>query len=259
MQQTTQTQRQWQPQRQLHPFKHAISRSLPWDTVIPASFFLAAAICWTDPTLAPSVMFLFVGCTSLFFESLAAYFAKPATQYISTALTDSLNSLTEEENSERTEQLLQALAGTISRTLQSDALTSTVKESMIEMLTSDELHQTTIQTLQRAMVIASEDVQFRDTVMEVGKRAFVGALSDQKLVEELMTSIMDAIVLASQNDKLRKALLEIVTQGMADAFEDDRFVTVVRRAVRDTLQDKELYQASARGLIAAANPFASRR
>ena len=236
----------------------SITQSLPWDTLIPSTLFLAAAICWADPSLAPAVTFLCLGFASLSFDSLAEYFTKPAALQVSKSLTDSLNSFTDEKNSEQTEKLFQAFAGIISRSLQSKALMTTIKESAISLLTSEELHNTVLQTLEKAMVVASEDKQFQDTVMKIGKDAFVGALSDEKLIAELMDSIVGAIVSASQNEKLRKTMLQVITQGMADAFEDERFVSVVRGAVKDTLKDKDLYHAGAKGLIAAANPFASK-
>jgi hypothetical protein len=229
-----------------------LGRSLPWETIIPASFFAAAAACWYSPEFAPSIAFVILGFGAVFFDSFAAYFTKPAVLGLSVALTDSFQTFAAEENSEQTDRLLDALADSIGRALQSSALTSTIKASIMDTLKDDDLQRATIHTLQSALIKASENEGFRETAMDVTKRAFVGALSNKDYVDELMTSIVSAIVSASQNEELTKSLLGVVTQAVSEALADEDFVSEIRGAVKDCLRDGDLYRAGAKGMISAA-------
>jgi hypothetical protein len=230
----------------------ALGRSLPWETILPASFLAAAAACWHSPEFAPSIAFAILGLGAVFFESIAAHFSKPAALGLSLALTDSFQTFADEENSEQTDRLLEALASLIGRALQSSALTHTIKASIMDTLKDDDLQGATIHTLQSALIKASESEGFRDTAMDVTKRAFVGALSNKEFVSELMISIVNAIVSASQNEELTKSLLFVVTQAVSEALADEAFISQIKFAIKECLQDGDLYRASAQGMISAA-------
>lgn len=227
-------------------------RSVPWDIAIPASFLAASAACWYAPDFAPSVTFALLGFATLFFDSVATYFTKPAATGLSLVLTDSFQTFADEENAEETDRLLNALANSIGRALQSSALTSTVKSSIIDVLKDDDLQAATIYTLQSALIKASENEGFRDTAMDMTKRAFVGALSNEDFVKALMTSIVSAIVSASQEEELTKSIMGVVTQAVSEALADEQFVGEITGAVKECLRDGDFYRASASGMIKAA-------
>lgn len=215
---------------------YEIGRVLPWETVIPASLFLCSALCYARPELFPSILFGLLAFAGIFLDSIGAYI----TRRMSWAISESLTVFSDDRQNQQINKVI-----------------TTVKNFIIGLLTDEELHAAAIRTLQSSLIQASENTEFRDTALDVTKRAFVGALSDEKLIGELVDAIVDAIVSASQNEKLRKTMLEVVTQGMSDALEDEKFVSIFRGAVRDTLKDKDLYRAGARGILAAANPFSN--
>ena len=130
-----------------------------------------------------------------------------------------------------------------------------IKSSLVNILTDRELHVIMLQTIQEGIIQASNDENFRQTLLDVTKKSLVAAMKDDIFIKELMNSIVDAIILSSQNEKLRDGMLEVITKGMSDALQNEQFVKVFRSAVKDTLQDKELYRASAKGIISAAIPI----
>ena len=171
--------------------------------------------------------------------------------FIDTA-TDAINTITDEQHAEQTERLFNAIADLISKSVNSSALTATMKESFVASLMDDDLHEATLDTLQRSLVKASENERMRMTVLDVTKRAFVGALNDDQFVRELMESIVAAIVQASKEDELTLSLLDVTTRAVSQALADEAFVQEIRGAVKSTLQDGDLYKAGARGMFAAA-------
>lgn len=225
---------------------------MPWETIVPSAWFVAAAVCWYDPQLGFSIAFMMVGFTYLFMDSLATYFTKPAVQGMSAALTDALNTFASEENSEQADLLFDALTETISKALQSHALVSTLKHSFAETLQDDELQQVGIDTLQSALIKASENDEFQETALNVTKKAFIAALSNEAFVKELMESVVNAIVMASQDEQLTKSILGVVTQAVSEALADDDFTSELRGAVKDALRDGDIYRAGATGMISAA-------
>ena len=237
----------------------SLADDLPFDIVIPAVFLSASAICYADPGYAPSICFFILGSASIIMGSVVKYYTKPTAQTVSEVLTDSLVSFADDRNQDQSDKLFGAVSKVLSKTMDSDALNLTVKNAVVGLLTNDELHALLLVTLHRAMIKASDDEELQQTLSKVAKKAFVGALSDKQLLEDLMNSVVDAIVNASQNERLNKNMLDVITLGMSNAFEDERFVSVVRGAVKDTLKDRTLYQAGAKGLLSAANPFANMR
>jgi len=83
-------------------------------------------------------------CCVLLYEAAAA-------EGLSKALTDSLSAFADESDKEQTEMLLDALASSIGRALQSSALMGTVKTSIIETVSDDELQTAVINTVQAGM------------------------------------------------------------------------------------------------------------
>ena len=158
-------------------------------------------------------------------------------------------------NTEKTkcgDKLFNAIADLISKSVKSSALTATLKESFVASLMDDDLHEATLNTLQRSLVKASENERLRMTVLEVTKKAFVGALNDDDFVRDLMASIVSALVQASKEEELTSSLLEVMTTAVSQALADEAFVQEIRGAVKSTLQDGDLYKAGARGMFAAA-------
>jgi hypothetical protein len=80
----------------------------------------------------------------------------------------------------------------------------------------------------------------------------VGALNDENFVRDLMTSIVSALVQASKEDEITSAILDVVTRAVSQALADETFVQELRGAMKDTLQDGDMYKAGAKGILAAA-------
>lgn len=130
----------------------------------------------------------------LFITPVTKYFTRPATISFTSRLTDAINTITDEKHDEQTEKLFNAIAELISKSVNSSTLTATFKELFVASLMDDDLHEATLNTLQRLLVKASENERLRLTVLDVTKRAFVGALNDDDFVRDLMTSIVSALV-----------------------------------------------------------------
>ena len=92
-------------------------------------------------------------------------------------------------------------------------------------------------------------------MLKVIKKSFTGALSDEEFVRDLMSAIVGAVVQASKEEELTQSILDVVTQAVSQALADENFVSEIRGAVKDTLQDGELYKAGARGVVSAAFGF----
>jgi hypothetical protein len=223
-----------------------------WDVLIPGSLFFSSALCYNHPQMAPSIGFAMLGLATIFITPVTKYFTRPATISLTATLTDALNTLTDEKHDEQTEKLFSAIADLISKSVHSSVLTATLKESFVASLMDDDLHEATLNTLQRSLVKASENERLRMTILDVTKRAFVGALNDDEFVRDLMASIVTAIVQASKEEELTISVLDVVTRAVSQALANEDFVQEIRGAVKDTLQDGEMYKAGARGVIAAA-------
>jgi len=222
-----------------------------WDIIIPSSLFLASAICWLDPSIAPSIIFAILGFSSVYITPVMQYFTKPATQSLTTTLTDALNTIADEKHSEQREKLFSAVSDLLVVTLQSETLTTTLKQSLLASLMDDDLHEATLNTLQTALIKASENEGFRTTALFVVKDAFVGALNDEEFVRDLMSSLVGAIVQASKEEELTQSILDVVTRAVSQALADESFVSEIRGAVKDTLSDGDIYKAGAKGMLSA--------
>ncbi|KAL7533960.1 hypothetical protein ACHAWF_004674 [Thalassiosira exigua] len=228
------------------------NKETPWDTIIPASLIAASAICWVDPSVAPSILFALMAVATIFISPVMQYYTRPATEELTHALTDALNTITDERNAEQREKLFNALAELTSEMVQSSALMNTLKKSLVYSLMDDDLHEAALDTLQTALIKASENEGFRSTALDVVKRAFTGALNDEEFVRELMSSIVGAMVQASKEEELTQSVLDVVTRAVSQALANESFVAEIRGAVKDTLQDGEIYKAGARGMVSAA-------
>lgn len=228
-----------------------INETTQWDIIIPSSLFLASAICWLDPSIAPSIIFAILGFSTVYITPVMQYFTKPATQGLTTTLTDALNTITDEKHSEQREKLFSAVSDLLSVTLQNETLTTTLKQSLLKTLMDDELHEATLNTLQSALIKASENEGFRRTALFVIKDAFTGALNDEEFVRDLMSSMVGAIVQASKEEELTQSILDVVTRAVSQALADETFVSEIRGAVKDTLSDGDMYKAGAKGMISA--------
>eukprot|EP00985_Skeletonema_marinoi_P014487 scaffold7339_cov111-Skeletonema_marinoi.AAC.6 len=202
--------------------------------------------------MAPSIAFAMLALATIFITPVTKYFTRPATMSLTATVTDAINTITDEKHDEQTEKLFNAIAHLISKSVKSSALTATLKESFVASLMDDDLHEATLNTLQRSLVKASENERLRMTVLEVTKKAFVGALNDDDFVRDLMASIVSALVQASKEEELTSSLLEVMTTAVSQALADEAFVQEIRGAVKSTLQDGDLYKAGARGVFAAA-------
>jgi uncharacterized membrane-anchored protein YjiN (DUF445 family) len=223
-----------------------------WDLILPASFFAAAAICFADPQWAPSILFTLMAFATIFVKPVISYYTKPATEGLTFALTDALNTITDESNKEAREELFKATAEFFTKLVHSTALTNTLKETLVSSLMDDDLQDAMLNTLQRSLIKATENENFRSTAKDVVKVSFTSALNDETFVRDLMTSIVGALVQASKEEELTKSILDIVTRAVSQALADENFVAELRGAVKDTLQDGELYKAGARGMVSAA-------
>jgi hypothetical protein len=234
------------------PVRSYTNNQPSWDVLIPGSLFFSSALCYQNPDMAPSIAFAMLGLATIFITPVTKYFTRPATMSFTATMTDALNTITDEKHDEQSEKLFNAIADLISKSVHSSALTATLKESFVASLMDDDLHEATLNTLQRSLVKASENERLRMTVLDVTKRAFVGALNDDEFVRDLMASIVTALVQASKEEELTTSLLDVMTRAVSQALANEGFVQEIRGAVKDTLQDGEMYKAGARGVIAAA-------
>lgn len=226
-----------------------LGRQVHWETVIPAALFIASAVSFVSPDRAPAILFFMFGCFSIFLDSFVAYFTRPFADGLSNAVTDTMVTFYDEGNKEQTDRLLDAVAKSIGRALQSDALTEQVKASAIEVFCSDDLQEAAITTIQSAMEKAADNAHFKETVLNVTRIAFVGALSDDDFVREAMGSAVAAMVAASKDEELKQSVMDVVTQAVTEALNDERFVAVMRDALKGTLSDGDIYRAGAKGMI----------
>lgn len=74
-----------------------------------------------------------------------SYFIKPAAEGVASAVTDSM--LLFAESDEQTDRLLDALAISLERALNSSSLQQILKKTVTEILSDDELHDAAIQTM----------------------------------------------------------------------------------------------------------------
>lgn len=229
-----------------------ISNQPYWEIIIPGNLFFASALCYQNPQMAPSIAFAMLALATIFITPVMAYFTRPATMSLTATMTDAINTITDDKHDEQTEKLFNAVAGLISKSVQSSALKATLKDSFVASLMDDDLHEATHNTLQHSLVKASENERLRLTILDVTKRAFVGALSDAGFVRDLMASIVSALVQASKEEELTSSLLDVMTRAVSQALADEAFVQEIRAAMKDTLQDGDLYKAGARGVLAAA-------
>lgn len=230
----------------------SFGRTVPWRTVIPASFFAASAVCYLDPTKAPAIAFLMIGFGMTFFDPVADYFTKPAAEGLSKAMTDAMLTFNDKSKKEQTDKLLDALANSVARAVQNSTLTSTVKRSIIEALSDDELQSAAIQTLQIAMKKAADNEDFKGTLFNIIKGAFVGALNDEAFVQESMHSAVASMVAASRDEELRNSMLSIITEAVTAALHDEEFIGEFQKVVKGCLSDGSFYRSGAKGVFNAA-------
>jgi len=232
-----------------------VNETSQWDVIIPASLFAASAVCLVDPSLAPSIMFALLALATVFVSPVVTYFTKPATAGLTDTITDAINTITDDRYSTQREKLFYAIADLISISVQSEALKKALKESLVSSLMDDDLHDATLNTLQTALLKASENEGFRSTALDVVRSAFTGALNDEDFVRDLMESIVGAMVQASKEEELTQSMLDVVTRAVSQALADEKFVSELRGAVKDTLQDGGIYKAGAKGIMSAAFGF----
>ena len=223
-----------------------------WDKIIPAIFFAASAACFVDPTKAPSIFFALLGFMTIFISPVMNFLAAPVTEGLTGTVTASLDAFTADENGPRRERLYESLADLLSTSLYSSPLRDAVRQFIVESLTSEELHDSALNTLQTALIKASENEGLRSAALLVVRQAFVGALNDEAFVRDLMSSIVGAMVQASREEELTQSFLDVVTTAVTKALADERFVMELRGAITDTLKDGEIYKAGARGMVSAA-------
>jgi uncharacterized membrane-anchored protein YjiN (DUF445 family) len=224
---------------------------------MPATFFAASAACIYDFTRAPAILFFIIGCTFVCYGSVMSYFLEPAFEGLAKALTDSMIYFAESD--EQTEKLLDALAISLDRALNSSSLQQILKKTFIDSLGDDELHDAAIRTINKALKKAAENEEFHETFFDVIKRAFVGALNNESFISESMNSGVAAMVRASQDEVLRQNMLSVVTQAVSDALNDDEFLDQIKSVIKTCLEDEDFFKSGARGIMKAANPFGGRK
>ena len=222
--------------------------STSWEVLIPGSFFVASAICYVDPSLAPSLLFALLAFGTVFISPMVAFFTKPATEGLTGTVTDAINTITDDRYSEQREKFFDAIALLISKSIQSNALKAAITESLMD----EDLQDATLNTVQMALIKASENEDFRKSSLNIVRLAFVQALNDEEFVRDLMSSIVGALVQASKEEELTTSILDVVTCAVSQALADEKFVNEIRGAVKDTLQDGDIYKAGAKGMISAA-------
>ena len=134
----------------------------------------------------------------------------------------------------------------------SPALQSTIKQSLLSSLMDEDLHDASLDTIQLSLVKASQNDSFQSATLGLIKQAFTAALNDEAFVGDLMQSIVGAIVQASKEEELTKSVMDVVTLAVSQALNDERFVAELRGAIKDTLQDGDIYKAGAKGMLTAA-------
>ena len=223
-----------------------------FDVLIPSTFAAASAVCYVKPELSASVLFLILTLSTIFIQPVVNYFTAPATENLTGALTEALNTITDERNRDKREKLFGAVSELISESVNSPALQSTIKQSLLSSLMDEDLHDASLDTIQLSLVKASQNDSFQSATLGLIKQAFTAALNDEAFVGDLMQSIVGAIVQASKEEELTKSVMDVVTLAVSQALNDERFVAELRGAIKDTLQDGDIYKAGAKGMLTAA-------
>ena len=223
-----------------------------FDVLIPSTFAAASAVCYVKPELSASVLFLILTLSTIFIQPVVNYFTAPATENLTGALTEALNTITDERNRDKREKLFGAVSELISESVNSPALQSTIKQSLLSSLMDEDLHDASLDTIQLSLVKASQNDSFQSATLGLIKQAFTAALNDEAFVGDLMQSIVGAIVQASKEEELTKSVMDVVTLAVSQALDDERFVAELRGAIKDTLQDGDIYKAGAKGILTAA-------
>ncbi|KAL3789978.1 hypothetical protein ACHAWO_002032 [Cyclotella atomus] len=232
--------------------KGTINDNAPWEILIPSSFFAASAICYMEPKLAPSLLFALLAFATVFISPMIAFLTKPAAEGFTITMTDAINTITNDTYSEQRDQIFNAIASLLSQSFQSTALKAALKESLVSSLTDEDLQDATLNTLQNALIKASENEGMRSAALNIIRQAFIQALNDEEFVRDLMSSIVGALVQASKEEELTCAILDVVTRAVSQALADEKFTREIRGAVKDTLQDGDIYKSGVKGIFSAA-------
>ena len=229
-----------------------VSESTQFDVLIPSTFAAASAVCYLRPELFACVLFLILTLSTIYVQPVVNYFTAPATENLTGALTEAINTITDERNSDKRERLFDAISELINKSVNSAALQGTIKRSLLSSLMDEDLHDASLNTIQLSLVKASQNDSFQNTILSVVKRAFTAALSDEDFVGDLMQGMVGAIVQASKEEELTRSVMDVVTLAVSQALNDERFVAELRGAIKDTLQDGDIYKAGAKGMLTAA-------
>lgn len=232
--------------------KGAIDENAPWEIIIPSSFFAASAVCYAQPTLAPSLLFGLLAFAAVFVSPMVRFFTRPVTEGFTCALTDAINTITDDRYSDQREKFFDAIASFISKSFQSTALKAALKESLVASLTDEDLQNAMLNTLETALIKASENEGMRSAALSIIRQAFIQALNDEEFVRDLMSSIVGALVKASKEEELTSAILDVVTRAVSQALADENFTKEIRGAVKDCLRDGDIYKSGVKGMLSAA-------
>lgn len=127
-----------------------------------------------------------------------------------------------------------------------------LKESLVASLTDEDLQNAMLNTLETALIKASENEGMRSAALSIIRQAFIQALNDEEFVRDLMSSIVGALVKASKEEELTSAILDVVTRAVSQALADENFTKEIRGAVKDCLRDGDIYKSGVKGMLSAA-------
>ncbi|CAB9512532.1 expressed unknown protein [Seminavis robusta] len=219
---------------------------------IPASLAVAAAICWLDPSKTGAVFFGLMALGFVFRRPLLELMTRPISQHITEAATKSWEDLARDPD--RFDRLLTASTDALKRAIGSEPLRATLKGAIVESMNDQELEGAMLDTINNAIVKSAQDEQLLTALKSVSKQSLLETLRDKEFMTQTVSSLVEAMLEASKDEGLKKALMEIATDSVSTALQDEKFVSMVRKVLKDTLKDKDLYRASAAGVVGAFMP-----
>jgi len=236
----------------------ASSAKMPfWDTAIPASLAVAAAVCLVDPSKFPAIFFVFVGLCFLLRAPLMEAMTRPIAFHLSETATSTVEEFLGSEK--RLDRLWTASSGAIQHAMGSGHLQQTLKNAIVDSTQDEDLENILLATVTQAIVKATKDDSMLEALTGVAKQGLLEALRDKEFMKDSVSSLVEAILEASQDSKLKDAFMIIVTESVQTALQDEQFVNMFAQVMKDVLSDGSMYRASASGLIGAITGRSSKR
>ena len=222
------------------------------ESIVPVLLILAAATCWIDPTKSASVFFIFCGLAFIYRDPVIESLTKPFSHHISESATKTAEEIFGNET--RFDRILTVGTDAFQRAMESEPLRKSLKLAIVEATQDDDLLHAVLSTTTSAIVKASRDENLRAALVVVAKEGVLEALRDEFFMKDIVASLVAAIVSASRDEELKGTVVSVSTEAVSAALQEKGFIASLRQVIKDCLGDKEMYRASALGLLGAVIP-----